>query len=297
MVFQLSNECADYIKSHLPEELQQPRVAIVCGSGLGGIVNGLAASPRVVLPYESLPGFSVSTVVGHAGKLVVGLVGDNRVPVVLMLGRFHFYEGHDMAATAYPVRVFAQLGIKTLIATNAAGGLRSGFQVGDLMVLNDHLNMPGLVGFHPLRGSNDDRFGVRFPPLSDAYSLELRQGVRTALKELGISRNVHEGTYAFVCGPTYETRTEVRYLTAVGADAVGMSTIPEVIVARHSGLDVLAISLITNVAVSVKPPSAHSAVPATSMEDGMANHQEVLDAALEAANDIQAVIVQVVNKL
>ena len=295
--FDRATEAAEFLKSHYPPSFTTPKVAIICGTGLGGISNILESSSKVEVPYDKIPGFKQSTVQGHAGKLILGLIGSNKVPVICMVGRLHSYEGYDVKDTVFPVRVFTVLGVPTLIATNAAGGLNKGYKVGDVMILDDHINLPGFAGLHPLKGPNDERFGSRFVPLSDAYDLELRSLVFKAQQELNISRNVHEGTYAFVSGPTFESRAESRYLQAVGADAVGMSTVPEVVVARHGGMKVLALSLVTNEAVTAKPPSGKDIATAKAMDDGIASHEEVLEAGRLASLDVEKIIENVVNNL
>ncbi|CAN3375259.1 purine nucleoside phosphorylase [Diutina rugosa] len=272
-----------------------PRVMIICGSGLGGLANILEGN-RVEVPYHDIPGFKTSTVQGHAGKLVFGTIGQNKVPVMCMLGRLHYYEGYSLQDTVFPVRVAAVLGIKTIIVTNAAGGVRPGFKPGELMVIDDHINFPGFAGTHPLRGPNLAEFGPRFQPLSDAYDFELRKLFMDKAKELKVTRNIYEGTYFYATGPTFETRAEVRMVRTLGGDAVGMSTVPEVIVARHSGLRVLALSLITNEAVGDKPPSAFEENP-KDLSEGMASHDEVLETADEASKDVEAIVAAVVNEL
>lgn len=290
-------QAAEFIKSHYPANFSTPVVAIICGTGLGGISEVLDANSKVEVPYEKIPGFKQSTVQGHAGKLILGVIGSNKVPVICMVGRLHSYEGYDIKDTVFPVRVFTVLGVVNLIATNAAGGLNKNYKVGDVMILDDHLNIPGFGGLHPLKGPNDERFGTRFVPLSDAYDLELRAKVFNAQKELAISRSLHEGTYAFVSGPTFESRAECRYLQTIGADAVGMSTVPEVIVARHGGLRVLALSLITNEAVTAKPPSGKDIGTAKPMNDGIASHAEVLEAGALASLDVERIVEHVCNSL
>lgn len=285
---------ADVIRSKLPLELQCPKVAIVCGSGLGGIVDELEPSPQVHLNYVDIPHFLKSTVAGHAGKLIAGFIG--KTPVVLMAGRFHSYEGYDIKDTVFPIRVFAVLKVQYLIATNAAGGINEKYRIGDIMLLNDHINIPGLSGLNPLKGYNDERFGVRFVGISDAYDHDLRHGVYKAAEALNVSRPIHEGVYSFVSGPCYESRAEVRYLKSIGADAVGMSTVPEVLVARHSNLKVLAVSLITNEAVVDPIPSGRETLQ-KSLSQGKANHEEVMQAANEASKDIQAIVSQLVKSL
>ncbi|AOW07894.1 nucleoside phosphorylase domain-containing protein [Yarrowia lipolytica] len=292
--FDLSLKSANKISDKLPKELQNPQIGIVCGSGLGGLANALKAEPQVTIEYKDIPGFKVSTVAGHAGKLVVGLLGEKNVPVVCMVGRFHFYEGYDIQDTVFPIRVFSQIGIKTVILTNAAGGLNQDFKVGDIMLINDHINLPGLAGNNPLRGPNDEKFGVRFLPLSDAYDHDLRRAVYDIAKKQGVTRGIHEGTYAFVSGPTYESRAEARMLSTIGADAVGMSTVPEVIVARHCGIKVLALSLITNVVVLKKPDSALND-NAAKLDEGIADHSEVMEEGQRAADDLVGIVTDLVN--
>lgn len=277
-------------------EVKTPRVLIICGSGLGGIANVLQESPRLRVPYGDIPGFQVSTVPGHAGELIFGLIGDKKVPVVCMVGRLHFYEGYTFQQTTFPVRLAKKLGVKTVVVTNAAGGVNLSFKPGDLMIIEDHINFPGLAGYHPLRGPNLDEFGPRFQPLSDAYSYELRRLFFVSAQKLGISRTIHEGTYFFAAGPTFESRAEVRMIRNLGGDAVGMSTVPEVIVARHCGMDVLALSLITNAGVGEKPESALKE-STKRLDEGMASHDEVLESANEASKDVERIIERTVNEL
>ncbi|KAF2750292.1 purine nucleoside phosphorylase 1 [Sporormia fimetaria CBS 119925] len=301
---ELANETVSYLKSQLPETLQKPRVAIVCGSGLGGLADTIEAEPKVELSYSNIPNFPQSTVQGHAGKVVFGLMGEQKLPVAVFVGRAHFYEGHSMHLVTFATRVCKVLGVETMIVTNAAGGLNESYAVGDIVCLNDHLNLPGFAGINPLRGPNIDEFGVRFPPLSDAYDLELRRLTHRAWKKLGLDqqkRRLHEGVYAYLVGPTYETRAECRMLRTMGADLVGMSTVPEIVVARHAGMRVLAFSLVTNCAVLEAGPKGYDeAIQAMSKEElhdflskGKANHQEVLDAGREAAKDMQALVKQI----
>lgn len=301
--FQLVTQSATYIQSIVPEELRNPKVGIICGSGLGGLVDTLEAAPQIAIPYSDIPEFPHSTVVGHAGKLVFGHLGEKKTPVVVMVGRAHFYEGHSIEKVTFPVRVMKLLGIQSIIVTNAAGGLNPEYNVGDIMILNDHINFPGLAGNHPLRGPNEEAFGTRFPALSDAYDLSFRRTVHLAYRKLetvSTKRTVREGVYAFVSGPTFETRAECRMLRAMGADVVGMSTVPEICVARHAGLRVLAMSLVTNCAVLEPGPRGDSLLIESAqgagddlnnlLEAGKANHQEVLEAGNEAATDMQALV-------
>ncbi|MGB8346407.1 MAG: purine-nucleoside phosphorylase [Ktedonobacteraceae bacterium] len=235
----------------------QPVVALILGSGLGDIANDLR--DVTALPYAEIPHFARSTVIGHAGRLLLGYLDD--VPVAALQGRFHFYEGYALPIVTLPVRVMHALGAHTLIVTNAAGGLNPAYQPGDIMVIRDHINMLGLAGHSPLTGPNDERFGTRFPPLADAYDGALRALARKAAGAVpGLT--LHEGVYVMVGGPNFETRAELKFLRLIGADAVGMSTVPEVIVARHMGMRVLGLSLITNAA--------------TGEERGEVSHAEVL---------------------
>src|SRR5215212_4313385 len=233
----------------------EPRVAIVLGSGLGGFADDF--DEAVGIPYEEIPGFVRSTAQGHVGRLVVGKV--DSVPVVAMQGRVHYYEGYSFEEVTFPVRTFKLLGIKTLILTNAAGGINVQLTQGALMVISDHLN---LIGDNPLRGANDERFGPRFPDMSAVYSPELQELVVDEAKATGVE--VRRGIYGALSGPSYETPAEIHLLRSLGADAVGMSTVPEAIVARHMGLEVLGISCITNMAAGIgDEPINHEEVMAT----------------------------------
>jgi len=227
-------------------------VAIVLGSGLGSFTESLRDS--VCVSYTDIPHWPASAVVGHAGKLVVGTIADRRV--VALSGRAHFYEGHPMPVVTFATRVIGLLGIRTLMLTNAAGGINLNFKPGTLMVIDDHIN---LMGTNPLVGLNDDLFGPRFPDMTEAYSMRLRQIADDAATSRGVS--IAHGVYAALHGPSYETPAEIRYLRTIGADAVGMSTVPETIVARHMGMEVLGISCITNPAAGVLPkPLVHDEV-------------------------------------
>jgi len=233
----------------------EPRIAIVLGSGLGGFADDF--EDAVGVPYEEIPGFVRSTAQGHAGRLVIGKV--EGVPVLAMQGRVHYYEGYSLEEVTFPVRTFKLLGIKTLILTNAAGGVNVQLSQGALMVISDHVN---LMGDNPLRGPNDERFGPRFPDMSAVYSPELQELVVEEAK--AISVEVRRGVYGALSGPSYETPSEIHLLRNLGADAVGMSTVPEAIVARHMGMDVLGISCITNMAAGIgDEPINHEEVMAT----------------------------------
>jgi purine-nucleoside phosphorylase len=240
---------ADAIRVRLAEV---PRVAIVLGSGLGEFANQL--QDAMTVPYGDLPDWPASRVVGHEGRLVVGGVKGRLIAA--LSGRCHAYEGYDLRTVAFAVRAMGLLGVKTLILTNAAGGVNTGFSRGTLMVIDDHIN---LIGGNPLVGANDERFGPRFPDMTHVYSPRLR----TSADEAGRARAVtlSHGVYACLLGPSYETPAEIRYLRAIGADAVGMSTVPEAIAARHMGMEVLGISCITNMAAGVLPqPLDHAEV-------------------------------------
>jgi purine-nucleoside phosphorylase len=231
-----------------------PSVAVVLGSGLGDFADALHES--VTIPYGEIPHWPASAVIGHAGKLVMGSISGRRVAA--LSGRAHFYEGHPMAVATFATRVMGLLGVRTLVLTNAAGGINLNFKPGTLMVIDDHIN---LMGTNPLVGSNDDRFGPRFPDMTEAYSKRLRQVADEAARSRQIA--VAHGIYVAVHGPSYETPAEIRYLRTIGADAVGMSTVPEAIVANHMGMEVLGISCITNPAAGVLPqPLVHDEVMA-----------------------------------
>ena len=230
----------------------RPSVGIILGSGLGNLVEQI--SDQVCIDYHELPHFPQTTVAGHAGRLVLGRIGDT--VVMAMQGRFHYYEGHDMRTVAYPTAFMKSFGVRTLVVSNAAGGINRDFAPGDLMLITDHLN---LFASNPLIGLNDERLGPRFPDLTDAYSPRLIALADEAAQALGT--NLRRGVYAGVSGPCFETAAEIRYFERGGADAVGMSTVPEVIVARYLGLEVLGISCITNMATGIaKVRHAHEDV-------------------------------------
>jgi purine-nucleoside phosphorylase len=234
-----ADRAAKYI---LSKTKLRPRIALVLGSGLGAFADDLDGATRI--PYEKIPGFPRSTAVGHAGRLVIGKAGD--IVVAAMQGRVHSYEGYSAKEVVFPMRVFGRMGIRSAILTNAAGGINLEFKQGALVVIRDHIN---LQGSNPLVGPNDDRFGPRFPDMTEAYWKSYREIALAEAKRLGIE--VHEGVYAALSGPSYETPAEIRYLRAIGADLVGMSTVPEVIVARHMGIRVLGISCVTNMAAGI----------------------------------------------
>lgn len=251
-LFNSANSAAQII---LSRTALRPRIALVLGSGLGGFADSLTDAARI--PYAEIPAFPRSTAIGHAGQLVIGKAGS--VPVVAMQGRVHLYEGYSAQEVTFPIRVFGRMGIRAVILTNAAGGINLSYSQGALVLIRDHIN---LQGANPLVGPNDDRFGVRFPDMTQAYAREYR----TIAREEGAKLNItlHEGVYAGLLGPSYETPAEIEYLRRIGADLVGMSTVAEVIAARHIGVKVLAISCVTNLAAGIlDQPLSHAEVMET----------------------------------
>merc|ERR1711936_1406898 len=242
--YEAISECSDYITSRTQH---RPKIGIICGSGLGGLAD--LAKDADVFPYSEIPGFPQSTVAGHVGRLLLGEL--DGVAGVIMQGRFHSYEGYELWKTAMPVRVMKLLGVEQLLVTNAGGGLNAAFNVGDLMVLKDHINLPGFACNHPLRGPNDDRFGPRFFPCNDIYNTDYRKMARQVARELNLEGIVRQGVYAMVGGPNYETVAELKMLRELGVDSVGMSTIPETIAAHHCGMKVFACSLIAKMVVAI----------------------------------------------
>lgn len=234
------DEAAQFIQNQTDH---RPTVGLILGSGLGPLADQIENATSI--PYADIPSFPVTTVSSHAGRLVVGTLAG--VTVCAMQGRFHFYEGYSAQQITLPVRVMKRLGINTLIVTNAAGGIHADFAVGDLMLIEDHINLLGIPGNNPLRGPNLEEFGLRFPPMNRTYTQRLRQLADAVAEEQGMT--LQRGVYAAVAGPSFETPAEIRYLRIIGVDAVGMSTVPETIVAHHAGMDVLGISTITNIAI------------------------------------------------
>ena len=233
----------------------RPRIGLVLGSGLGAFADSLTHATRI--PYSEIPAFPQSTAIGHAGQMVLGNAGE--VPVAAMQGRVHLYEGYSPQEVTFPIHVFGRMGIRAVILTNAAGGINLGYSQGALVVISDHINLQGV---NPLVGPNDDRLGVRFPDMSQAYSREYRQIAREEAAKLNIPQN--EGVYAGLLGPSYETPAEIEYLRRIGADLVGMSTVAEVIAAQHMGIKVLAISCVTNMAAGIlDQPLSHEEVMET----------------------------------
>ncbi|HEX8175596.1 MAG TPA: purine-nucleoside phosphorylase [Pyrinomonadaceae bacterium] len=250
------------------------RTGVVLGSGLGAFADDLDDS--VVIPYEEIPGFAHPTVEGHAGRLVLGRV--RGATVAVLQGRFHFYEGYSRDEVTFPMRVFGLMGIKSVVLTNAAGGINIGFDQGSLMIISDHLN---LMGTNPLLGPNDERFGTRFPDMSEVYSHEFQAIAVEEARSLGLE--LRRGVYAAMSGPSYETPAEVRMLRTLGADAVGMSTVPEAIVARQMGMRVLGISCITNMAAGVV--------------DQPINHEEVMETGAQVRDTIRNLLRGIIPRL
>jgi purine-nucleoside phosphorylase len=252
--FDQVKEAANYVRAHVP---RVPAIAIVLGSGLGDFASTL--TDAVSCKYDEVPHWPASNVIGHEGRLVVGKTASGR-EIVALSGRAHFYEGHDLRTVTFAVRVLGLLGVKVLILTNAAGGINTSFSRGALMVIDDHIN---LMCTNPLIGPNEDRFGVRFPDMTEVYSKRLR-AIAAEAAEADAKIKLEHGVYVALHGPSYETPAEIRFLRTIGADAVGMSTVPEAIVARHMGLEVLGISCITNMAAGVLPtPLDHNEVMET----------------------------------
>ena len=270
-LFDRIQETAAFISSKITSN---PKVGIILGSGLGGLVDTIAID--VEIEYSIIPNFPVSTVKGHGGKLVFGKM--NGCDVLLMAGRFHYYEGYSMEEVTFPVRVMKALGINILIVSNASGGTNPSFNIGDLMIIKDHIN---LFPEHPLRGHNDERLGTRFPDMSQAYDHELMSIAKEIAAEQGI--NVRTGIYIGLQGPSFETPSEYKMLHTIGGDAVGMSTVPEVIVARHGGMRVFAISVITDLGVTDVPV--------------VITHDEVLEAANAAAPKMAALVAGLVKRI
>ncbi|KAJ3054135.1 hypothetical protein HDU99_007838 [Rhizoclosmatium hyalinum] len=293
---------ANWIKARLPPAMKTVEVGIICGSGLGGLADTLEA-PRVEFEYKDIPNFAVSTVSGHAGKLVFGYLSGKAT--VCMVGRKHLYEGHSLLRTVFPVRVMKLIGVHTILVTNAAGGLNSNFNVADIMIIQDHISLPGLAGLSPLVGPNLDVFGARFPPTSDAYDYDLRLIAFKASQLVGIPKEcMQEGVYCMVAGPSYESRAEARHLRTMGGDCVGMSTVPEVIIARHCGMRVLGLSLITNhvnqslgKSAKLEAFSGNAATASNNLahDSNIVNHQEVLETSDKRSKDMQALVMTIVK--
>lgn len=274
--YEMFVEAADYIRR---QTTHRPQIALILGSGMGPLAEEIA-SP-VIIPYADIPHFPPSGVEGHAGRLVIGRLQGRAV--MAMQGRAHYYEGHAMQTVTFPIRVMQALGVRMLIVTNAAGGLNDSFRVGDLMLITDHINLTGIAGHNPLRGPNLEPFGPRFPDMVAPYDLDLQEKARQAAREAGFP--LREGVYINVAGPSFETPAEIRFLRLIGGDAVGMSTAPEVVVARHGGMRVLGISGIANIAIT-DPASG-----------GQTTHEEVLAGSKVIAPKLIALVKGVLAKL
>jgi purine-nucleoside phosphorylase len=269
--FALADSAAQLV---LSRTLHHPKIGLVLGSGLGAFADSLTES--VCIPYAEIPAFPRSTVIGHTGRMIVGKVGS--VPVAAMQGRVHLYEGYSAPEVAFPMRVFGRMGITAVIITNAAGGINFKYQQGALVAIADHIDLQGL---NPLVGPNEDRFGPRFPDMTQAYWKPYREMVLEEARRLGI--NLCEGIYAGLVGPSFETPAEIRYLRAIGADLVGWSTIPEVVVARHMGIKVLAISCVTNMAAGIL--------------DGILTHEEVIETGARVRLEFEALLTAVIPRI
>lgn len=284
MNYEMARETASFIKSKFERET---KIAVVLGSGLGGFADKIQGAIRI--PYEQIPNFARSTVEGHAGFLVLGEV--EGVPVVIQQGRFHYYEGYDLSQVIFPIRVFGLMGIKSVILTNAAGSIRTSNRKGTLLLIRDHIN---LMGVNPLRGVNDERFGPRFPDMTEVYCKEYQRiaseeadKISQERVEKGIDREfrriLRRGVYCALSGPTYETPAEVRMLRLLGADAVGMSTVPEAIAAKQMGMKVLAISCLTNMAAGI--------------DEGFIRHEEVMETGAQVAEIFEELLRRVILRI
>jgi purine-nucleoside phosphorylase len=289
MTYEKAQEAADFISSKYNKEI---KVVLVLGSGLGAFADEVENAVKI--PYEEIPHFARSTVEGHAGQLILGEVAG--VSVAVQQGRFHYYEGYDIAQVVFPIRVFGVLGIKNLVLTNAAGSVDSDFKQGTLMLIRDHIN---LMGVNPLRGKNDERFGARFPDMTEVYSLEYQEIVIAEAKQMAqekaqkeqertrkkqdVNSFLRRGVYCALSGPNYETPSEIRLLRLLGTDAVGMSTVPEAITARHQGMKVIGISCITNLAAGIS--------------DDVIHHEEVIETGARVAATFKELLRRVITKL
>jgi purine-nucleoside phosphorylase len=269
--FSRAESAAEFLLSQTP---LRPRIGLVLGSGLGAFADELSGATRI--PYAQIPSFPRSTAIGHAGNLVIGKAGG--IPVAAMQGRVHLYEGYSPQEVAFPTRVFGRMGVRALILTNAAGGINLEYKQGALVIVTDHIN---LQGFNPLVGPNEDRFGERFPDMTRAYWKPYRDIALEEARKLG--KGLYQGVYAGLLGPSYETPAEIRYLRTIGADLVGMSTIPEVIAARHMGMKVLAISCVTNMAAGILDKPIH--------------HTEVLETGERVKGDFVALLRAVLPRI
>jgi purine-nucleoside phosphorylase len=271
MTYEKTQEAAQYVRSKFSGQIQ---TAVVLGSGLGAFAEQV--TDRVVIPYAEIPHFPLSTVEGHAGQLVLGKL--DGVTVAVQQGRFHYYEGYDIQDVIAAVRMFGALGVKSLVLTNAAGSINTNFQPGALMLIRDHIN---LMGANPLRGKNDERFGPRFPDMTEVYSKRFQEIAIAEAEAMGVS--LRRGVYTGLSGPSYETPTEIHMMRFIGTDAVGMSTVPEAIAARHQGIKVLGISCITNFAAGI-------------IEQNI-DHEEVMETGAKVAETFNELLRRVIPKL
>ena len=266
--FEQLKQATDYLQPYS----NKAKVSVVLGSGLGNFIQELKVEKEI--PYEKIPNFPVATVEGHQGKLIFGSI--HNVPVIAMAGRFHFYEGYSAQEVVFPIRVMKMLGVETILISNAAGGVNPGFRIGDLMIIRDHISFATV---NPLLGKNDDRLGPRFPDMSEPYKKELIRKAKDIAHKLNIK--LQEGVYFGVTGPTFETRSEYKLIHVLGGDAVGMSTVQEVIAANHCGMKVFAISVITDIGIRE--------------EDNVITHEEVLQAAKEAEPKLSAIFRELIT--
>jgi purine-nucleoside phosphorylase len=272
-IFDRSQTSARHIRERIARDID---VAIVLGSGLGAFAETL--EDKIVIPYEEIPDFERSTVEGHSGRLVVGNLPSTAIGVAVMQGRFHYYEGYSLEEVTLPIRAFGAIGLKKLVLTNAAGGVNPELKRGDFMLISDHIN---LMMISPLRGKHDKRLGERFPDMTEVYSREYRRIAKEVAAEIGL--DLREGVYLALQGPNYETPAEIRMMRALGADAVGMSTVPEAIVAKQMGMTTLGVSLITNAAAGI--------------EDGPINHAEVMEMGQRVSKEFSELLTRIITKI
>lgn len=272
-IFDRAQTSARFIRERINAEVD---VAVVLGSGLGAFAETL--EDKAIVPYEEIPDFARSTVEGHSGRLIVGKLPGTSISVAVMQGRFHYYEGYSLDEVTLPIRAFGAMGVKKLALTNAAGGVNHSFKAGDLMLISDHIN---LMMLSPLRGQHDNRLGERFPDMSEVYSREYRRIAKEVAAEQGV--RLTEGIYMSLQGPNYETPAEIRMMRLLGADAVGMSTVPEAIVARQMGMQTLGISLITNAAAGI--------------EDAPINHAEVMEMGHRVSNQFCELLTKIIVRM
>lgn len=272
-IFDRAQTSARHIREQIKNNVD---VAVVLGSGLGAFAETL--EDKVIIPYEEIPDFARSTVEGHSGRLVTGKLPSSSITVAVMQGRFHYYEGYSLEEVTLPIRAFGAMGVKKLVLTNAAGGVNSDFKQGDFMLITDHIN---LMMISPLRGKHDERLGARFPDMTEVYSRAYRRSAGECADELGLK--LREGVYMALQGPNYETPAEIRMMRILGADAVGMSTVPEAIVAKQMGMETLGISLITNAAAGI--------------ENGPINHAEVMEMGERLSEQFSRLLTRIIERL